>query len=155
MWKKNSQHNMYSQKKIKKKHSGISGKFNISFFHYNVVPRPKKWMYWFSGTATLCQMLTIDKSYSHTEKGVNQFSFSIKLWKLIISHPKNLPALYILNFLAWEPTHYFIWSYKKGGVVTSKLVIKILCFKCHVTIIKFWCEERSQEKKQNNTNKNT
>lgn len=32
-------------------------------------------------------------------------------------------------------------------MVTSKLVIKILCFKCHVTIIKFWCEERSQEKK--------
>lgn len=29
--KKNSQHNMYSQKKIKKKHSGISGKFNIFF----------------------------------------------------------------------------------------------------------------------------
>lgn len=30
--KKNSQQNMYSQNKIKKKHSGISGKFNISFF---------------------------------------------------------------------------------------------------------------------------
>lgn len=30
--KKNTQHNMYSKKKIKKKHSGISGKFNISFF---------------------------------------------------------------------------------------------------------------------------
>lgn len=47
----------------------------------------------------------IDKSYCHTEKRVNQFSFSIKLWKLINSLPKNLPALYFFNFLAWEPTH--------------------------------------------------
>lgn len=47
----------------------------------------------------------MDKSYCHTEKRVNKFLFSIKLWKLINSLPKNLPALYIFNFLAWEPTH--------------------------------------------------
>lgn len=39
--KTNSQHNMYSQKKIKKKPSGIQGNSTF-FFHYYVVPRPKK-----------------------------------------------------------------------------------------------------------------
>lgn len=47
----------------------------------------------------------IDKSYCHTEKRVNQFSFSIKLWKLINSLPKTCQLYIFFNFLAWEPTH--------------------------------------------------
>lgn len=70
---------MYSQKKIKKKHSGISGKFNISFFIIMQCQGQKNECIGSQAQQHYVKCCHIDKSYCHTEKKVNQFSFSIKL----------------------------------------------------------------------------
>lgn len=105
--KKNSQHNMYSQKKNWKEAFWYFREIQHFIFSLLCSAKAKKMNVTIGSQAQqyYVKCWHIDKSYCHTEKRVNQFSFSIKLWKLINSLPKNLPALYIFNFLAWEPTH--------------------------------------------------
>lgn len=70
---------MYSKKKIEKKHSGISGKFNIFFSLLCSAKAKKNECIGSQAQQHYVKCCHIDKSYCHTEKKVNQFSFSIKL----------------------------------------------------------------------------
>lgn len=77
--KKNSQHNMYSKKKSKRSILVFQGNSTFLFSLLCSAEAKKNECIGSQAQQHYVKCCHIDKSYCHTEKGVNQFSFSIKL----------------------------------------------------------------------------